>query len=139
MGRQACMEGTREQLLDDIVAWAADSQTQPVFLLDGMAGTGKTTVTESLCRLLDSKGILAGSFFCWRFDNSERKDVRRILPSLAFSAARIFPTFSEALVAVLDDDPDIAYRSLEDQFEKLLSDPIDCAFQRDKPMPVFCR
>lgn len=135
--RTACMPGTRERLLDDLVAWALDAHTPPVFWLDGKAGTGKTTITESFCQRLHTKGILAGSFFCWRFGSSERKDVQRIIPSLAFSAASKFPALSEALVDVLEEDNDVVSYSLKAQFTKLLFDPLGCVFSSGLPTPVF--
>ncbi len=58
----------------------------PIFWLDGMAGTGKSAIARSFCRLLHGNR-LGGSFFCLGGHES-RANVKRILPTLAWFLAR---------------------------------------------------
>jgi adenylylsulfate kinase-like enzyme len=51
-----CMEGTRRQLLDDIVSWAEAPTAPVVFWLNGMAGTGKSTIARSICEYIATTG-----------------------------------------------------------------------------------
>lgn len=131
------MEGTREALLTDIVSWALDRNSPAIFWLDGIAGTGKTTIAESFCRILNSKGILGGSFFCWRTGSAARRSVRRIFPSLAVSCSRTFPAFAESLRDLLAQKRDAVAFSLAPQFEILFEKPLQRAFRSDMPNPVL--
>ena len=63
--RLGCTRGTRISLLSTLLDWAiADDSSSHVLWLSGMAGTGKTTVMETFCSVLNKKGLLGASFFC---------------------------------------------------------------------------
>ncbi|KAF8750508.1 WD domain, G-beta repeat [Rhizoctonia solani] len=74
--RGDCTSGTRQELQRMLQLWARpeydrsdDIQqdnlgTARVFLINGMAGTGKTTIAYSLCKWLDANAQLGASFFC---------------------------------------------------------------------------
>ncbi|KAH7338604.1 hypothetical protein B0J17DRAFT_571031, partial [Rhizoctonia solani] len=87
------------------------------------AGTGKTTVTYSLCNRLDQDRRLAASFYCSRA-MGECKDVRIILPTIAYQLARFSYPFQSALSQALSEDPDVATRDLELQFRTLIAEPV---------------
>ena len=59
-----CMEDTCVQILADLKAWAYDPCTPKVHWLNGQLGTGKMSIAHTLCKHLDSKQMLGGSFFC---------------------------------------------------------------------------
>jgi WD40 repeat protein len=123
-----CMPGTRVAILAGLLDWATDSDSPPVFWLSGMAGTGKSAITGSLAELLDGVGILGASFFCSR-DVVERRNVKRIIPTLAHSLAICHPAYRAKLVAILEKDPDIGHYGLKEQFAKLIVAPLvssDC-------------
>ena len=46
--RQGCLTGTREAILDEIESWTGDFNKSPVYWLNGLAGTGKSTIVSSL-------------------------------------------------------------------------------------------
>ena len=52
---QGCMAGTREQILDELEGWAINDTTPNVCWLNGMAGTGKTSIAHTLCERLDER------------------------------------------------------------------------------------
>lgn len=39
-----CLPGTRTELLCQIAEWATSSRSKPIYWLNGMAGTGKSTI-----------------------------------------------------------------------------------------------
>jgi hypothetical protein len=59
-----CLQQTRTELLDDIAQWIDGHDTPCVFWLNGMAGTGKSTVARTVARTCHEKGMLgpASSF-----------------------------------------------------------------------------
>ncbi|THH15805.1 hypothetical protein EW146_g4743 [Bondarzewia mesenterica] len=121
--REGCMEGTRIALLADLLVWATDDASPHVFWLNGMAGTGKTTIAESFARLLDQKGLLGASFFCSRQGSAERRNARRIFPALARIMARNSSAFQSTLVEAVDSNPNAAELSLDRQFTTLITGP----------------
>jgi len=117
------MDGTRVSLLDDLKQWSMDATTHRIFWLDGMAGTGKSAIARSLCRFLDENGLLGGSFFCLR-GNESRTNAKRILPTLAWFLTRQDSHYQTSLLQVLREAPDVAEYSIERQVDFLLQKPI---------------
>jgi len=93
--RQGCLGGTREGVLRDIEDWFTSDQGQCVFWLNGLAGTGKSTIAQTF-----ANGKLGASFFCSR-DFEDRSNLQMILPMLAFQLACQYPRFRKELLEVL--------------------------------------
>ncbi|KAF8752175.1 WD40 repeat-like protein [Rhizoctonia solani] len=112
-------------ILAQMHQWAsiAGSDDGAVYWLNGMAGTGKTTIAYSLCAELDKENQLAASFFCSRL-LPECRDVNRIIPSIAYQLAQHSPVFGEALIKALERDPDIQKQLPSMQFASLISEPL---------------
>ena len=109
-----CMEGTRETLLNQIMAWAAnDSYTSNLYWIHGLPGIGKTSLAHSICKKLHNKQRLAGAFFCQR-DDANMSELRNILPTLISKLAEIFPPFRSIVADRLRSDPNLTSKSMED-------------------------
>lgn len=106
-------------MLNEIELWAEDSEQSPIFCLNGLAGTGKSTIAQTIAERLFADNRLGASFFCSR-DAEDRSNLRFILPTLAFQLAQQYPEFRSSFVPLLQSDPDIVYEALQDQMEKLL-------------------
>jgi len=94
-----------------------------IFWLAGLAGTGKTSIAVTLCRMLenDRTVTLGGSFFCSRTVNvNELTDARCILPTLAATLAQQYPVFATALAAELSADESAALIPISTQIMSLL-------------------
>jgi hypothetical protein len=76
---ERCLGGTRESNLEDTMSWAKNPQDQPVFWLNGLAGTGKSTIAQTFSGTATNDGIPGASFFCSR-DYLERKVLKDIFP-----------------------------------------------------------
>ncbi|KAG8689716.1 hypothetical protein FRC11_001001 [Ceratobasidium sp. 423] len=122
--RGPCTPGTRTAELDRLVAWTnyPPADRKGVYWMNGMAGTGKTTIAYSLCSCLEEQGKLAASFFCSRLI-PECRNVKLIIPTLAYQLARFSRPFRSALSQALETDPDAHTRSLKVQFENLIAKP----------------
>ncbi|TFK35241.1 hypothetical protein BDQ12DRAFT_760176, partial [Crucibulum laeve] len=125
--REGCLEGTRVMLLADILVWATDFSSPHIFWLNGMAGTGKTTVTETFCSIIHRKEILGASFFCSR--HKGRVDTYQIFPSLARVLAQKHPSFEKALTKILEQDIDPVGMNLQEQYQTLIFQPAQVAFK----------
>ena len=122
---QGCMEGTREQILAELEEWAINDAAPKVFWLNGMAGTGKTSIAHSLSERLDKNQILGASFFCSRSASQEVRDAGLIIPTIASTLSQLSPVLQSAISEVVEEKPDVgSLHKLSVQFRLLLVDPI---------------
>src|SRR5258706_946936 len=109
-----CMEGTRETLLNEITAWAAnESDTSNLYCIHCLPGIGKTSIAHSICERLHNKQRLAGAFFCQR-DDANMSEIRNILPTLISKLAEKFPPFRRIVADRLRSDGDLTSKSMKD-------------------------
>ena len=95
--RNACTKNTRKALLDKLQVWANDETTTKLYWLNGMAGTGKTTIAYSFSEILHENGSLGGNFFCshlW----VDTSDVHCIIPTISLQSAHYLPSLSQKKV-----------------------------------------
>ncbi|KAF8676950.1 WD40 repeat-like protein [Rhizoctonia solani] len=121
--RRACTKHTRTQILSELDQWSVDPQKPNIYWMNGMAGTGKTTIAYTFAESLKSRGLLGASFFCTR-TSSECKDVGRIIPTITYQLALYSMSFQSAVVKVLGSNPDIGTRAITEQCERLIKEPI---------------
>ena len=124
--RRGCLKGTRETVLDEIESWTKDFDKSPVFWLNGLAGTGKSTIAQTIAERMFAEGLLGASFFCSR-DFKDRSDLHFIFPTLAFQLAHKYPDFRTHLVSLLQSNPDVVDESLYSQMERLIVEPLQSA------------
>ena len=121
--RRGCLKGTRESVLSEIESWTKDFNKSPVFWLNGLAGTGKSTIAQTVSERIFADGLLGASFFCSR-DFQDRSDLQFICPTIAFQLAHKYSKFRSVLVPLLQSDPDVVHESLYSQMRKLIVEPL---------------
>ncbi|KAL5634263.1 hypothetical protein ACGC1H_006173 [Rhizoctonia solani] len=121
--RGGCTPGTRQPQIDLLLEWAHDPEAGRACWMNGMAGTGKTTIAYSVCRALQQASALGASFFCSRVIPDCRQ-VKHIIPTIAYQLARYSLPFRCALDKVLESDPDARTRALKIQYQKLIVEPL---------------
>ena len=104
----------------------AGEQDQRIFWLNGLAGTGKSTIAQTFAEMAFADGNLGASFFCSR-DFEDRSNLQIIFPTLAFQLAYQYPGFRQELLQVLKTRPDVGQESLCSQMEKLIVGPLKAA------------
>ena len=124
--RNGCLKGTRENVLSEIGHWARDFNKSPVFWLNGLAGTGKTTIAQTVAERAFADGLLGGSFFCSK-GIEDHSDLQLIFPTLAYQLAQKYQHFRSHLVPLLQSNPDIVHESLQDQMQTFLVKPLQSA------------
>jgi hypothetical protein len=120
-----CLSGTRIDLLARIAQWAGDTDGKPILWLQGMAGSGKSTIARSFAELLGDKaqGKPGASFFFKR-SREDRSNGRLLIPTLAAQLARGIPFMQLSIANAIRDDPGLCDQSIRDQFCKLLIQPL---------------
>ena len=95
--------------------------------MNGLAGTGKTTIAQSIAERVFAGGQLGASFFCSR-DFEDRSDLQYILPTLAVQLARKYTEVRSIIVPLVCSDPGVVQESLYNQMNKLIVRPLrECA------------
>ncbi|CAE6478479.1 unnamed protein product [Rhizoctonia solani] len=129
--RRDCTANTREQVLLDLQTWKNNLNGENVCWMNGMAGTGKTTIAMTLCSMLCKIHELGASFFCTRLLPSCR-DVKLILPTIAYQLARFSSPFRGELLQTMERDPDVHTKVLRVQFEHMILKPLQAV---EKSLP----
>ena len=120
--REGCLGGTRVELLQQLEDWLENEQGQHVFWLNGLAGTGKSTIAQTFADITFAEGKLGASFFCSR-DSGDRSNIQMIFPTLAYQLACHYPQFREVLLWVLKANHGFKCGSLISQLETLIIAP----------------
>jgi WD40 repeat protein len=121
-----CLKGTRVALLEELSAWAASPNSAPCFWLNGLAGTGKSTVARTFCERVSKRKeppVLLATFFASR-QSIDRRKAKNILHTLVYQLALQYSSFRDLVTQVLSEEPDLISRSLNQQVARLLSDPM---------------
>ena len=91
-------------MLFQIERWLADKQDRRVFWLNGLTGTGKSTIAQTFAEITFADGTLGASFFCSR-DFGERSDLQMIFPTLAFQLAYRYPPVPGKVASGVEGEP----------------------------------
>ena len=122
---QGCMADTRKQILAELEEWATDEAAPNVCWLNGMAGTGKTSIAHTLSERLDEKQMLGASFFCSRSASEQVRDPSLIVPTIAYTLSRASPLLRSAMSQIIEDEPDVgSLHVVSKQFRLLLVNTI---------------
>ncbi|KDQ11933.1 hypothetical protein BOTBODRAFT_98689, partial [Botryobasidium botryosum FD-172 SS1] len=123
--QHVCLENTRASVLDDITRWVHDIPecgSNTPFFLSGAAGTGKSSVANSLAAQYDSLGCLGSAFF---FDRAiaGRNAPGGLFQSVARELAARDPIIREEVVTALKQDPGLCSADFIRQFAHLICGP----------------
>src|SRR5882762_5538210 len=133
--RVTCADGTRTEILDTIHRWfnAEPLPTEEVlrtkgnplgqiFWLDGVAGTGKSTIAQTIACQYHETGVLGASFFCSRSD-AECSNINMIFPTIAYQLCSLHPLFHEHVSKAMRKDADLQSAFPSMQLRYLIVDP----------------
>ena len=119
----ACLQGTRYELLMDIMRWSDNPQDACIFWLSGMAGTGKSTISRTVARRWYDEERLGASFFFSR-GQGDLANASKFFATLACQLARTHPSLATSIRKAILNNPDITTLGLHDQWEHLIRRPI---------------
>jgi hypothetical protein len=117
-----CLEETRVALLTDLDSWLIESDGPQFFWLNGLAGTGKSTVARSFCeRTAKLEKVYLASFFISRLAAADRRDAISIFHTLVYQFAVGNAAMRRTVCDALRADPSILKKGLGLQISKLFS------------------
>ena len=93
-----------------------------------MAGTGKSTISRTIAQSFAEKGQLGASFFFKRGED-ERGNASRFFTTITLHLVHRVPGLAPYVRSAIDAEPEISEKSLKEQFEKLIFQPLSQAMQ----------
>ncbi|KAI2884669.1 hypothetical protein CBS63078_11313 [Aspergillus niger] len=118
-----CLPGTRADLLEQIEKWVRSPDESCFFWLQGMAGTGKSTIARTLASSFKAHGSTVVSFFFKRGEQ-DRGNARGFFATISKQLAVGLPDLSPGIREAISSDPDITAKSLKKQFDTLIFQPL---------------
>ncbi|KAH8205787.1 hypothetical protein TruAng_000063 [Truncatella angustata] len=102
-----CLPDTRTEVLHEITKWAYQPLSKTVYWLNGMAGTGKSTISRTLAHKFSVDNRLGATFFFKRGEGDRSR------------MSKFFMT-----IAAMEAEPAIGSKAMREQFQKLIINPI---------------
>ncbi|KAL7796140.1 hypothetical protein V8C37DRAFT_23337 [Trichoderma ceciliae] len=118
-----CLPNTRVELRNQIIEWAKNTHTESIFWLNGMAGTGKSTVSRTIAQSLASTGHLGASFF-FKKGEGDRGSSAKLFTTIATQLATRKPAIAPYIKNAINGDSTISDKGLKEQFDKLILQPL---------------
>lgn len=122
-GNETCLPNTRVELLEKLSVWIAEPSSKSIFWLNGMAGTGKSTIARTLAEARTKSNNLGATFFFKRGE-SDRTNLKNFVSTLARQLARNVSGLDIHIKAAVDIDSAIADKRVQDQFRRLIIEPL---------------
>lgn len=129
-----CLPGTRVDLLRKIYNWADSQDERCLFWLNGLAGTGKSTIARTVARNYFNKNCLGASFFFSR-GGGDVSHADKFVTSIAIQLAHSTPALHQRICDAITERSDIVNQSLRDQWDHLVLHPLSKLDGNDCPSP----
>lgn len=118
-----CLPDTRVDLLQEIYDWADGRDERSIFWLNGLAGTGKSTIARTVARKYYDQKRLGASFFFSR-DGGDVGHAGKFITSIAWQLASSVPSLDQYVCDAIKERRDITSQSLRDQWQQLVLCPL---------------
>jgi len=118
-----CLEGTRKDQIQAITEWIESDGGKPVFVVLGPAGSGKTSLLNTIAEICKQKGHYGAGFFFSGIDPS-RNTTGRFINTIAYQVTVAIPQLQPYIARIIETDSTILDRSLESQIDTLLLEPL---------------
>lgn len=119
----SCLQHTREQVLADIRTWIDHDSERGIYWLNGMAGTGKSTISLTIAREYYKKKQLGASFFFSR-GGGDLASTKKFATTVAVQLSEYSPVIRQHIIDAAASNPRISHLTLYDQWEKLILKPL---------------
>ncbi|PPQ86919.1 hypothetical protein CVT25_009805 [Psilocybe cyanescens] len=120
-----CHPDTRVAVIKDIMDWVRDPNRVEQFLwIYGPAGSGKSSIAQTIAELCEAEGILASDYFFSRTAPGRNRETN-LIATLACQLITTIPRICTYMEAAINHDPLIFSRSLSLQLDSLILDPLN--------------
>jgi len=127
-----CLPNTRVGILEEIYNWVDSEDERCIFWLNGLAGTGKSTIARTVARRYFEQKRLGASFFFSK-GGGDVGHAGKFFTSIAMQLAYNAPSFRQYISEAVEEQIDIADHSLSDQWRQLILRPLSRLDKRLSP------
>jgi len=122
-----CHPHTRIAVINNIMSWIyglwEEDRNAVILWFYGPAGAGKSAIAGNIAERCDLEKILLAAFFFSRSDPT-RNNPKSLIATIAYQITTNLPETRAKMIAFIDRDPLILFRSLEAQVEALIVEPL---------------
>ncbi|KAL7972755.1 hypothetical protein HDV63DRAFT_393314 [Trichoderma sp. SZMC 28014] len=126
----------KQHLLADIRMWIDHDSEKRIYWLNGMAGTGKTTISLTIAREYYKKKQLGASFFFSR-GGGDLASTRKFATTIAVQLAEYSPALRQHIIDAATSNPRISQLALYMQWEKLIIEPLGLLEPKSAQAPLL--
>ncbi|KAJ7636959.1 hypothetical protein FB45DRAFT_452504 [Roridomyces roridus] len=119
-----CLPDTRQEVIDEIVDWVNKPESTPYFWLYGVAGSGKSTISNTIAEMFDKLHRLGGSFRFSR-DIASRNEPTYIFGNLAFQITQLSPQLKSSVLDAIRQNGPMGSFPLRNQFATYIVDVLN--------------
>ncbi|KAI9926518.1 hypothetical protein MW887_004286 [Aspergillus wentii] len=143
-----CLQGTQVDILKKIQDWTNDPSGKPILWLQGMAGTGKSTIARTVAaafyhgyglskkELLPDEACLGGSFF-FNHQDVNCRNPQKVFPTLVRDLIQVLPEMRDLVCDTIASHHDIHEQPLRRQWLHLVLNPLQTLSNKlDSPVTV---
>lgn len=106
-----------------IAGWIGSVDGEPIYVLYGIAGIGKSTIAQTIAQRAAELGHLGASFFFSR-NEDRRSNGKLFFSTIALQLSQYDPDFASSIGAALERTPDAPTRGIRDQLNELIINPL---------------
>ena len=117
-----CLPETRTDLLHQILEWA-ESEDKFIFWLNGMAGTGKSTIVQTVAQSFQEQELLGATFFFKRGE-ADRGNTKHLISTITRQLVTRHRQLVPDILNAIENNLNIVSKSLGKQFNKFLYQPL---------------
>jgi hypothetical protein len=133
--RPSCLSGTRTYIIEIIIGWVYLFPERRLFWLNGLAGSGKSTLSTTLANFFRERGL--GAFIFFDRDVQERSYPPNVIRTMAYQLGSFDNRIGAAIRTAFKNIPSIADSPLRLQFRKLIIEPISSLSTTGAEEPII--
>lgn len=130
--RSICFADTQASIRTDITEWASSTSDQNIFWLNGVAGSGKSTIATTIAKEFRSSSL--GAYILFERGKSEPGSVFR---TIAWKLAENNLTLANHIFTTCSNSKDVATLSDEENFEILFKNVLISADDVEGPILII--
>jgi hypothetical protein len=119
-----CLKHARVAVLNDIIAWAKSHDSHQVYWLNGLAGTGQSTIARQIARRFADETQLGASFFFFRRGRGNLGSARKFVTTVALKLAVAAPGLQKHIAQAVRACHDVGAMALLDQLTRIVLEPL---------------
>ncbi|KAF8544991.1 WD40-repeat-containing domain protein [Trichophaea hybrida] len=118
-----CLPNTRVDLLKQIITWSGNPDAACIFWLNGMAGTGKTTIARTVARTCANLKRLGASFF-FSTSQDDLNHATKFFTTIAVQLASNIPALQPCICKAIRENHNISHLSVAEQWKRFIFEPL---------------